>query len=65
MYWAKTGSRVSFGQNFGERMARKQAAFQDKPARDGDLPAFTALATAAMSLDLGRRRASMAPASSG
>jgi hypothetical protein len=41
------------GQNFGEPIALKQEAFQYKPTRDGDRPAFTAFATASMSVDSG------------
>ena len=49
----RTGSSISFGQNFGEPISLKQEAFQYSPARDGDRPAFTACATASMSADLG------------
>jgi hypothetical protein len=49
------GSRVSFGQNFGEPICFKQEAFQNNHnlARDGDRPAFTACATASTSRDSG------------
>jgi hypothetical protein len=52
-YWMRIGSRVSLGQNFGMRISLKQEAFQYKPARDGDRPAFTYFATLSMSSDSG------------
>jgi len=53
LYLAIIGSSFSFGQNFGEPISRKQDAFQYNPESDGSRPAFTACATASMSLDSG------------